>query len=402
MIDEKYLIKYIIIIYMSLKIQNYSNVIILIVILVSLGFFYNRYEDKISKETFIDNYDAIHKYLLTDPSLANNSKNKKPIIWIPIKYEYNARNWLSFGSRSSTNLNQPYMYLTVKSIIKQCDESFHICLIDDESFEKLLPGWSINMKTISSPVLDNIRQLGLTKLLYKYGGIICPPSFLCMRDLSEMYRIGTANNKMFICENIDRNITSTTHEFYPDIRFMGALKENPVVEQLIDFIQRTISADYTSQIEFLGEINRWCQFRVRNHTIHLIDGKMIGTKTMDDTGILIDHLLSNQYIDLYANAYGIYIPADEILSRRHYEWFARLSPKQVLESKVILSKYILLASTPDAKMGVIEPLRTRDKKMIKDNVGYWKTDLDAPLWGLRPLMTNDRAHPLAKEPNFNG
>jgi hypothetical protein len=129
---------------------------------------------------------------------------------------------------------------------------------------------------------------------------------------------------------------------------------------------------------------------------------MIGVKTMDDTPILIDHLLSNQYIDLYPKTYGIYIPADEILNRRHYEWFARLSPKQVLESKVIISKYILLASTPDSKMGVIEPMKAKGKAFIRENVGYWKTDLDAPVWGLRPLMTNDKAHPLAKEPHFNG
>uniref|UniRef100_A0A6C0EVW7 Uncharacterized protein n=1 Tax=viral metagenome TaxID=1070528 RepID=A0A6C0EVW7_9ZZZZ len=383
------------------KIKNAMNLILPIVLLAAIVFLYNRYSDKLERENNTENYGAIHKYLLTDPSLVD-SKNKKPIIWIPIKYEYNSRDWLSFGSRSSTNLNQPYMYLTVRSIINQCEDSFHICLIDDSSFEKLLPNWSINMKTISSPVLDYIRQLGMAKILYMYGGIICPPSFLCMQNLSEMYRIGTANHKMFICENIDRNITSTTKEFYPDVRFMGAQKENHIVEQLIAFMERTISSDYTSQAEFLGEINRWTEARVRKQKINLIEGKMIGVKTMDDTPILIDHLLSNQYIDLYPKTYGIYIPADEILSRRHYEWFARLSPKQVLESKVILSKYILLASTPDSKMGVIEPMKAKDKAFIRENVGYWKTDLDAPVWGLRPLMTNDKAHPLAKEPHFNG
>ena len=76
------------------------------------------------------------QYLLDDDTLG---KSKKPILWIHVPYEYNSRNWLSFGSRSAFDLNQPYLYLTVKTIIKNCDESFKIVMIDDGSFEKLIP-----------------------------------------------------------------------------------------------------------------------------------------------------------------------------------------------------------------------------------------------------------------------
>jgi hypothetical protein len=237
------------------------------------------------------------------------------------------------------------MYLTVRSIINQCQDSFHICIIDDDSFGKILPNWTVNMRSIASPVSDYMRSLALSKILYKYGGLIVPPSFLCMRDLNELYAMGTSGEKMFICETVDRNITSTTHEFYSDISFMGSPKECPVLKEMIDFMQRTISADYTAQAEFLGEFNRWCNSRVQKHQINLIPGKLIGTKTMDDTMVLVDNLLSNDYIDLYPQAYGIYIPAKEILMRRHYEWFARMSQTQVLESNVIICKYILFFSS---------------------------------------------------------
>jgi hypothetical protein len=348
---------------------------------------YNRYHDKLEREITDENYSSIQKYLLTDSSLADT---KKPILWIPINYEYNARNWISFGSRSSFELNQPYLYLTVKSIINQCDDSFHICLIDDESFYKLMPDWNIDMNKISSPVKDNIRTLGLTKIVYKYGGMIVPPSFLCMRDLYELYVTGTNNDKMFICENNDRNITSTTYELYPDIHFMGAQKECSVVSELIDFMQRTISADYTSELEFLGEFDRWCNYRIKQNRINLISGKLIGTKTTEDTPILIDELLNNDYIDLYPKTYGIYIPAKEILNRRNYEWFARLSPSQVLEANIIISKYILLASTPDSKKGVIEPMETNytgynSQSNPKKWIGYWLVPSGFWLWGMKPV-----------------
>jgi hypothetical protein len=340
-------------------------------------FLYNRYEDKRQREENTENYNDIQKYLLKDTDLA---KEKKPILWIPITYDYNSRNWISFGSRSSFELNQPYMYLTVKSIINQCEGSFRICLIDDDSFAKLIPGWSVNMKTISSPVLDYVRSFAITRLLYTYGGMVVPPSFLCMKDLIELYNMGTSGDKMFVCETVDRNITSTTHEFYADTSFMGSPKENPVMQELIDFMQRKVSSDYTAQAEFLGDFNRWCNTRAQRGQVKLIPGKLIGTKTMSDETILVDNLLSNDYIDLYPQAYGIYIPAKEILNRRHHEWFARLSPKQVLESNVIISKYILLASTPDSKKGTIEPMVDRPKKWI----GYWQVPSGFGLWGFKP------------------
>lgn len=362
---------------MTFKIKNYMNYIYVLIVLAVVLFLYNRYEDKLAREDNTGNYNAVQKYLGGDPSLA---KEKKPILWIPITYDYNARNWLSFGSRSSFELNQPYMYLTVKSIINQCDESFRICLIDDESFAKLIPGWTINMKTISTPVVDYMRSLAITKLLYIYGGMVVPPSFLCMRDLIDLYSMGTSGGKMFVCETVDRNITSTTHEFYADTSFMGATKESPIVQELMDFVQRKISSDYTSQLEFLGDFNRWCNTRANKGQVTLIPGKIIGTKTMDNKPILVDDLLSNDYIDLYPQVYGIYIPSKEILNRRHYEWFARLSQKQVLESNIIISKYILLASTPDSKMGTIEPMENRPKKWV----GYWQVPSGFGLWGLKP------------------
>jgi len=362
---------------MSIKIKNYMNYIYLFVVFIGLWFLYNRYEDKRMRENDMGNYDAIQKYLGGDSSLADE---KKPILWVPITYDYNSRNWISFGSRSSFELNQPYVYLTVKSIISQCDDSFRICLIDDDSFAKLIPGWTVNLKNISTPIVDYMRSLAMSKLLYIYGGMIVPPSFLCMRDLIGLYNMGTSGDKMFVCETVDRNITSTTHEFYADTSFMGSPKKCPIMSELIDFMQRVVSSDFTSQAEFLGDFNRWCNSRIQKGQVKLIPGKLVGTKTMDDTMILVDNLLSNDYIDLYPKAYGIYIPSKEILNRRHYEWFARLSPKQILESNTIIGKYILLANAPDSKKGVIEPLEDKPSSWI----GYWQVPSGFGLWGFKP------------------
>jgi hypothetical protein len=358
-----------------------STFIFIIIFLIIIGILYQRYVEKhsnlfVSEE---DNYNIIQKHLLKDRNLIN-SKLTKPIMWIHIPYEYNARNWQSFGSRSSCDLNQPYLYLTAKSIIKNCDDSFMICFVDDASFEKLIPNWNIKMNLVGEPTLSYIRMLGMTKLVYEYGGIIVPISFLCFKDLDEMYKRGTKYNKMFVGENIDNNITSTSYDFYPNLELMGANKKNFMVLELIDFMERIISSDFTSQVDFLGDFNRWCNKRIEDGKIYLVDGKYLGIKNMDDKGVVVEDLLNGDYINYYKDMYGIWIPSKMILKRTAYEWFPRMSEEQVLNGNFILAKYILIASAPDSHLGVVEPLTSKP-----DWVSFWKVPSGAPVWGLKPV-----------------
>ena len=361
--------------------KSFTNLFILFFILIVLGFFYKRFEDKRMREESGDTYEAIQKYLLDDVTLG---KSKKPILWIHVPYEYNSRNWLSFGSRSSFDLNQPYLYLTVRSILKQCDDSFTICIIDDTSFKRLIPGWNINMTTISDPILSNMRMMGLMKLLYIYGGLLCPISFVCLKNLHGLYEKGIRGEKMFVCETVDRNSTSTDLDFFPNFSFCGAPRECETVRELCSFIERTASHDYTAETKFLGNYDKWCKQRIENGTMNMIEGVEIGTKTIDERPIILDDLMSNHYLDLYQGTYGILIPADEILNRRKYEWFARLSQKQVMESDTIIGNYILL--TNSSEQGILEPLEPLRNKAIENKfVGFWKTPLQ-DVWGVKPNL----------------
>lgn len=365
-----------------MKLGNIQNLFILFFILIVLGFLYRRFEDKRMREENKDNYEAIQKYLLDDVTLG---KSKKPILWIHVPYEYNSRKWLSFSSRSSFDLNQPYLYLTVRSIIKHCDDSFTICIFDDNSFQKLLPTWNIDMSRLSDPILSNMRALGMMKLLHTYGGMHCPISFLCMKDLSGLYAKGTRGNKMFICETVDRNSTSVRMNFYPSISFCGAPKECETVARLCNYIQTVSSYDHTAESKFLGQFDRWTMKNVEEGRINLIEGVEIGTKTIDDKQIILDDLMSNNYLDLYKGTYGILIPSNELLNRLQYGWFVRSSPRQVLESDTIIGNYLLLSVGPEDKEGILEPLEVNTKNWV----GFWKIPSSAPYYGLKPNFLGD-------------
>ena len=98
------------------------NYLYSIILLGGASFLYNRYKKQNEEDEGMKQYELVKKYLLNDSSLA---KTKKPIIWIHMTYEVNARWWPSFNSRNSDCLNQPYIYLTLKSIIDKC------CLRDE-------------------------------------------------------------------------------------------------------------------------------------------------------------------------------------------------------------------------------------------------------------------------------
>ncbi len=351
-----------------------SSTLLLIIIGLLIIIFTQRYMEKYYEDNN-DNYYAELKIKVL--------KNKEmPILWVYVPHEYNSRNWCSFGSRSNWDVNQPYLSMTIKSIIKHCDSSFKICLIDDDSFPKLLPNWNINLGGVGEPVAGYMRRLAILKLVYHYGGMVVPISFLCMKNLLPLFSLGCANNNMFVCENVDRNVTSVHFDYYPDITFMGVKDEkNETLRDLIEFIERKISSDYTAQFEFLGEINRWCNKKINNNRMNLIYGNLIGTKTIDNDPVLIEDLLGFSEIKLDRNLYGIYIPDQMVINRRHYEWFARSSQSQILMGNYILAKYFI------ESLGNVN-IETFENK--PDWVSFWRVPLRAPVWGLKPkyLGTN--------------
>ena len=66
-------------------------------------------------------------------------------------------------------------------------------------------------------------------------------------------------------------------------------------------------------------------------------------KDIKGNQLTIEMLISNTFVELDSNAVGLYIPADEILRRTAFQWFARLSAKQALDSDTMIGKYLLIS-----------------------------------------------------------
>lgn len=321
------------------KIPYYLAVFSIIMFTAFIG---NKFRRFVNMDGKNDEHDMIRMYLLNDSPLYGNNK---PKIWIHTKFEYNSRKWQSFQSRSSLDLNQPYIHLTIKSIIDHCSEDFHICLIDDDTFSKLLPSWDIKLSSIAEPMKTKIREIGLAELVYQYGGMVVPNSLVCLRNLKKIYESATEDNKMFVVENINRNVPREKihrrYTFMPNTYIMGAKRDCPILKEYIDYLKDQSSVSYFSaHPDFEGENNEWCLQKIQEDKVTLVGGEYFGVKSGEGKPILVDDLMGEDYLDISEKAVGIYIPESDILTRTKYQWFAIIPSDQLFEVNAIVVKYL--------------------------------------------------------------
>ena len=320
-----------------MKIVNYMMVFIAV---TAIGMLYDRYSRKYYPDEELDKYNLVKKFLLNEDETITG----KPFIWIHSKHKVNARHWQSFNSRNSRRLNQPYKDLCVESIVKNCGDNFKICLIDDSSFEKIIPNWSIQMDGLSDPVKSKVRVLALSKILHTYGGMLLPNSFICARDMKGLYDKKIVERSMFIGEFQNNGDSNTLTRFFPNNRLMGCKKGCQSMKELIGYMEVLISKDNTDESTFKKNINRFIYKLMQENKCGVICGKALGTKDKENNVILIDDLLESTPIKFcMCSLYGIYIPDDEVLKRTKYQWFARMSHSQVLKGNIEASRYLLIS-----------------------------------------------------------
>ena len=317
--------------------NNYKGVLPGIFILFAAGVLYRKYQDKLLSYESQENEKLIKKYLLNE-----NIPNylKKPILWIHIPYKINARIWKDYGSRNTENLNEPYLYLTIKSIIDNCSNSFRICLIDDNSFHTLLPSFKVNFSKLPEPIDENIRTLSKLMLLKTYGGMFVPPSFVCSKNLKNIYTDGIESKKMFFNEAVSKNSTSNILSTFTDYDFMGCEKKCPVVDECINYLQSLISRDATSESKFDGNFQRFIFSLQNQEKINIISGEKIGIKDNNGEVLLLDDIMNDTPIELSKNNCGVLIPHDDLLLRLKYKYFVHLSIPELLESETFIGKLL--------------------------------------------------------------
>ena len=326
--------------------MNLQEIAITVLLLLGVGYIYEQYRTRMDYEDKRHDMNLIQKFLIGDQNdhmtIEDLGNIKKPILWIHIEYSYNSRNWCSFGSRSSHELNMPYIYLTLQSIVSKCGGDFHICIIDDYSFQKILPDYNIELDRVGDPVRTHLRNVALMKVIHKYGGILLENSFICMNSLNPLQEAIDETGKPIVGEFVNRANSNSLEVFAPSIKLIGCRRECPVIAGFIDYLEGINKQDYTHAQRFEGSLENWLTDNINQGNMQYILGEMIGTR-LNRRPIIIDDLLIQT--DLRDRLEGItlmvYIDRDELLARTRYNWFLRLSPEQVLNSRTTLAELLL-------------------------------------------------------------
>ena len=307
-----------------------------IILILIIGFLFNLWERKQKDNKKLDSYNLVEKFFLSDTkSLATINK---PIIWIHVTYDWNARRWETFGSRMNMNLNQDYLYLTLRSIIEKYGNDFHICLINDNSFEKLLPNWPINLAFSPEPIREGLRNIGLAQLIYNYGGIIMPVSFIAEKSPINIYE-SLDESKVIIGELVNRS--NTSYKYSPNSKILGCKQGCYLIAEYITYLENLYANNFTNSIQFDNSVNDW--FLNFKDKLVVISPELLGAKDNNGRLVDVDRLLNNSFIEFNCNRIGIYIPQDELLKRNNYNWFVYLNIEEVLNSETQIGKNILIS-----------------------------------------------------------
>jgi hypothetical protein len=257
------------------------------------------------------------------------SKNRK--LWLHLPFVKNSREWESFYSRSSHKLNLAYMTLCIKSIIDWCGQTYDIIIYDDTNIPVLLPETKVDLTKLSGTLLDKYRELCKLQILHMYGGIMVPPSLFLRKNIKEI----DDPKLWFVCETYnDDNVSysNLTHS----TQLMGSNAENVELQKYIQIYAKELTKDFVENHNF--DMNYFKQ-----NQIPYINGKLIGTRTRYNDKISIEDLMSNKKIILDKNHIGLYIPHEQLIKRRVYNWYCNLSEEEVLKCNVFISYYMLSA-----------------------------------------------------------
>jgi hypothetical protein len=114
------------------------------------------------------------------------------------------------------------------------------------------------------------------------------------------------------------------------------------MKKYIEYLETLVSQDYTNDMDFEGKISKWFFDQISIGTVNVIKPDLVGAKKGDESPVILDDLMSDTIdLDLCNETFGLYIPAPELIQRRNFGWFVRMSPKQVLTSNTQIAKYLL-------------------------------------------------------------
>ena len=324
----------------------------MIIALLVVGALYERWRSSDPFDSLQEHEHLIKRFLITKGKGSNTDpvvESERPIMWIHVPHEINARWWPTFGSRNTRCTNQPYLQLCINTLVERCGSSWNICMIRDEDFPAIIPGWDIDLRRLSGDNQRTMRDVALCTMLELHGGMVVPPSFICTRDLISLHEEALKNTDFYSVEvppihgggtTPGGALTNAPVPVAPSARFMGARRGSAALSEITLGLAMQFLVDQTAQPLFEATPAGRIMAGVKSGDIGLIAGHLVGSVNSDGKRIDLEALLGTGYVDLHPDTFGLLVPYEDILRRVSLKWFARMSPQQVLQSNTFVGRFL--------------------------------------------------------------
>jgi len=304
--------------------------IIISVLVLSIGVYTSMYSD-----------DSFNKGI--------NANKNKPKLWVYLNSsDVNSRSWSDFMSRSSHAINLPYLNLCYETIVAKNSDIYDVEVIGGlQDLAVRMGGW----ESLPSPLRNTdvvVREPELNwiraAVLNKWGGLWVCPSVICLKGF------GALPKKRVVFFGADTDPTYSSSKNLPSLNACWSPAPNHRLwvsweKKVRDRLERRSGGSefrHDEKSDLLDAINEF-----KNEYVH-IESAELSRKGAALKRIELEDLLSagtegELPFTVYSNNVYVPIPYPEILQRRAFEWFLRMSEAQIMESDLVVTYLFNLA-----------------------------------------------------------
>jgi hypothetical protein len=274
-----------------------------------------------------------------DPRLLERGTKTAPV-WIFVDdTDVNSRWWADFGARSSRVYNMPFLNLCYQTIVNACGDKYHVEVIGGlADAERRLGGLPTPMRNKRLPLRDEEMTYLKIAFLEKFGGLWMGPATICLRKLPVLPEDKVV---LFGSDSLETYAGRQGTTLPNQHAFWAPTANHPFFAQWRQILEARLEQQHTGK-EIRND-SRWdVLFTGTGRTDIMINPGFELTRKKNGRKIELEDLLAAGTegvlpFDIPADTVYVPFPWPELLERRMFGWFLRMSEEQVLESDLVVS-----------------------------------------------------------------
>jgi hypothetical protein len=280
-----------------------------------------------------------------DPDLLKRGLNT-PTIWIFINdTDVNSRFWADFGARSSRVYNLPFLNLCYQSIVKSATNKYHIEVISGiADAERRLGYLPAPMRNKRIPLRDEEMTYLKVAFLEKFGGLWLSPATIALKPFPEFPKDKVL---LFGSDPLETYAGPEGTELPNQHAMWSPKPKHPLFTKWKSIIEPRIEEQHGGSD--IRNDSRWdLLFSGSNKKDISVVPNAELTRKAGGRKIELEDLLASGTegvlpFQIPSEALYVPFPWPELLERRMYGWFLRMSEEQIKSSDLVASHLFNIA-----------------------------------------------------------